>query len=255
MKLNLKKPVVFFDLEATGLNIITDRIVQLAYIKVMPNGTEIEHNYLVNPEMHIPEETTAIHHIDDAMVADKPTFKQLAQTLANDLKGCDLAGFNSTRFDVPLLVEEMLRAGIDFDISKVRHVDVMNIFHKKERRDLSAAYLFYCNKSLDNAHSANADTRATYEVFCAQLERYDDLPQDIEQLHEFCKMNRNVDLMGNIILNDRNVACFNFGKYKGRPVTDVFSDDPSYYAWIINGQFAQSTKKLVSQIKISMMKK
>lgn len=253
MKLNLKKPVVFFDIESTGLNIITDRIIQIAYIKVMPNGEEISKNYLFNPEMPIPDESTAIHHITNEMVADKPTFKEMAKTIANDFKGCDLAGFNSTRFDVPLLVEEMLRAGIDYDVTKARHIDVMNIFHKMERRDLTAAYKFYCGKSLDDAHSADADTRATYEVFLAQLERYKDLPSDVEQLHEFCRMNRNADLMGNIVYNDKNEPCINFGKHKGKPVTQVLKEEPSYYAWIIDGQFAQSTKKLISQIKLSMM--
>lgn len=253
MKLNLKKPVVFFDIESTGLNIITDRIIQIAYIKVMPNGEEICHNYLFNPEMPIPADTTAIHHITNEMVADKPTFKEMAKTIANDFKGCDLAGFNSTRFDVPILVEEMLRAGIDYDVTKARHIDVMNIFHKMERRDLTAAYKFYCGKSLDDAHSADADTRATYEVFLAQLERYDDLPGDVEKLHEFCKMNRNADLMGNIVYNDKNEPCINFGKHKGKPVVQVLKEEPSYYAWIIDGQFAQSTKKLISQIKLSMM--
>lgn len=253
MKLNLKKPVVFFDIESTGLNIISDRIIQIAYIKLMPNGEEICRNYLVNPGMPIPAESTAIHHITDEMVADKPTFKELAKTLANELKGCDLAGYNSTRFDVPILVEEMLRAGIDYDVTKASHIDVMNIFYKMERRDLTAAYQFYCGKSLDDAHSADADTRATYEVFLAQLERYQELPQEVEKLSEFSKMNRNADLMGNIVYNDKNEPCINFGKHKGKPVEQVFREEPNYYAWIMDGQFAQSTKKLVSQIKIQMM--
>lgn len=255
MKLNLKKPVVFFDIESTGLNIISDRIIQIAYIKLMPNGEEICKNYLFNPGMPIPAESTAIHHITDEMVKDMPKFKERAQMIANELKGCDLAGFNSSRFDVPILVEEMLRAGIDYDVTKVRQIDVMNIFHKKERRDLTAAYKFYCGKSLEDAHSADADTRATYEVFLAQLERYEDLPGDVDQLHEFCKMNRNADLMGNIVYNDKNEPCINFGKHKGKPVVQVLRDEPSYYAWIIDGQFAQSTKKLISQIRLSMMMK
>lgn len=253
MELKLKKPIVFFDLETTGTSVINDRIVQISYIKVMPNGQEIERNYYVNPEMHIPEESSAVHHIYDEDVADKPTFKQLAQTLANDFLGCDFGGFNSNRFDVPLLVEEMLRAGVNFDITKCKFIDVQNIFHKKEQRTLSAAYLFYCHKNLDDAHSADADTRATYEVLKAQLDKYPDLENDVEFLHKFSQMNRNVDPMGCFVYNDKNVACFNFGKYKGRGIIDVLRDDPSYYAWMINGQFALSTKKILSQFKLSMM--
>lgn len=253
MELKLKKPIVFFDLETTGTSVINDRIVQISYIKVMPSGQEFERNYYVNPEMHIPEESSAVHHIYDEDVADKPTFKQLAQTLANDFLGCDFGGFNSNRFDVPLLVEEMLRAGVNFDITKCKFIDVQNIFHKKEQRTLSAAYLFYCHKNLDDAHSADADTRATYEVLKAQLDKYPDLENDVEFLHKFSQMNRNVDPMGCFVYNDKNVACFNFGKYKGRGIIDVLRDDPSYYAWMINGQFALSTKKILSQFKLSMM--
>lgn len=253
MELKLKKPIVFFDLETTGTSVINDRIVQISYIKVLPNGQEFERNYYVNPEMHIPEESSAVHHIYDEDVADKPTFKQLAQTLANDFLGCDFGGFNSNRFDVPLLVEEMLRAGVNFDITKCKFIDVQNIFHKKEQRTLSAAYLFYCHKNLDDAHSADADTRATYEVLKAQLDKYPDLENDVEFLHKFSQMNRNVDPMGCFVYNDKNVACFNFGKYKGRGIIDVLRDDPSYYAWMINGQFALSTKKILSQFKLSMM--
>ena len=255
MELKLKKPIVFFDLETTGTSVISDRIVQISYIKVMPNGEEIERNYYVNPEMHIPEEASAIHHIYDEDVADKPTFKKLAQTLANDFVGCDFGGFNSNRFDVPLLVEEMLRAGVSFDISKCRFVDVQNIFHKKEQRTLSAAYQFYCHKNLDDAHSADADTRATYEVLKAQLDKYPDLENDVEFLHKYSQMNRNIDPMGCFVYNDKNVACFNFGKHKGKGILDVLRDDPSYYSWMISGQFTLSTKKILSQYKLSMMTK
>lgn len=254
MELKLKKPIVFFDLETTGTSVVNDRIVQISYIKVMPNGQEIEKNYFVNPGMHIPEESSAVHHIYDEDVADKPTFRQLAQTLANEFQGCDFAGFNSNRFDVPLLVEEMLRAGVNLDVTKCNFIDVQNIYHKKEPRTLSAAYKFYCGANLDDAHSADADTRATYEVLKAQLDKYDDLENDVKFLDSFSRMNRNVDPMGCFAYNDKDVACFSFGKYKGRPVLDVLRDDPSYYAWMINGQFALSTKKVLSQFKLSMMK-
>ena len=253
MNLNLKKPLVFFDLETTGTNVATDRIVQISYIKVMSNGEEIERNYYVNPEMHIPEEASAVHHIYDADVADKPTFKQLAQTLANEFVGCDFAGYNSNRFDVPLLIEEMLRAGVNMDISKCHFVDVQNIFHKKEQRTLVAAYKFYCGKDLDGAHSADADTRATYEVLKAQLDRYPDLENNVAFLEEYTKMNRNVDPMGCFVYNDKDVEVFAFGKYKGKAVVDVLRDDPSYYAWMMNGNFALSSKSVLTKIKLSMM--
>ena len=253
MKLNLKKPIVFFDLETTGLNLLKDRIVQISYIKVMPNGEEIERNYLVNPGMPIPPETTEIHHITDEMVADKPTFKELARKIAQEWQGCDLAGFNSNRFDVPLLLEEMHRVGVEFDIEKRRLIDVMNIYHKKERRNLSAAYQFYCGKDLEGAHSADADTRATYEVLMAQLDHYDDLENDVEWLQEYSRISNIADIAGNIVYNDKKEPCFNFGKHKGKPVVEVFEKEPSYYAWIMDGQFAQTTKQFVTKIKIQMM--
>ena len=252
MKLNLKRPLVFFDLETTGLNFINDRIVQLSYIKVMPNGEEQEHTYLVNPGRPIPPETTEVHHITDAMVADQPTFKELARKIAQDWQGCDLAGFNSNRFDVPLLVEEMYRAEVDFDIERRRLIDVQNIYHKKERRTLSAAYKFYCGKDLEGAHSADADTRATYEVLKAQLDHYDDLQNDVDWLQEYSRMGNVADIAGNIVYNDKKEPCFNFGKYKGQSVADVFAREPSYYGWIMNGQFAQSTKHFVTKIKLQM---
>lgn len=255
MELKLKKPIIFFDLETTGVNVVTDRIVQISYIKVMPNGEEIEKNYFVNPGMHIPEEASAVHHIYDEDVKDKPTFRQLAQTLANDFLGCDLAGFNSNRFDVPLLVEEMLRNGVNFDITKCRCVDVQNIYHKKEPRTLTAAYRYYCGANLEDAHSADADTRATYEVLKAQLDKYEDLENDVEFLCKFSKMSKNIDPMGCFAYNDKDEAVFTFGKYKGKGILDVLRDDPSYYAWMINGSFALSTKKVLSQFKLSMMTK
>lgn len=255
MKLNLKRPVIFFDVEATGLNFITDRIVQLSYIKVMPDGKEEEHTYLVNPECHIPAETSAIHHITDEMVADAPTFKALAKKIAQDWQGCDLAGFNSNRFDIPIVAEEMYRAGVEFDIEKRRIIDVMNIYHRMEPRNLSAAYRFYCDKDLEGAHSADADTRATYEVLMAQLDRYDDMQNDMDWLQDFSRNGNIADIAGNIIYNDKKEPCFNFGKYKGKPVSWVFAKEPSYYNWIMDSQFAQSTKHFVTKIKLQMMSK
>lgn len=234
MQLALKKPMVFFDLETTGTNILTDRIVEISIIKLMPNGTESEVTMRINPQMPIPAEATAIHHITDADVADCPTFKQVAQNIANIFLDADVAGFNSNRFDVPMLSEEMFRAGINFDMSRRRFVDVQTIFHKLEQRTLSAAYKFYCGKSLDDAHSANADTRATYEVLKAQLDHYpEQLKNDIAFLSEFSSQNRNADLMGRIIYNDNDKEVFNFGKYKGQEVESVFRNDPGYYAWMM----------------------
>lgn len=260
MQLNLKKPLVFFDLETTGISFSTDRIVQISYIKVMPNGTEKTANFFINPEMHIPEQSTAIHHITDEMVADKPTFREIAQTLANDLTGCDFAGYNSNRFDVPLLIEEFLRAGVDFDITKCHFIDVQNIFHKKEQRTLVAAYRFYCGKELEDAHSADADTRATYEVLLAQLERYKDdekdpVQNDVAWLEQYSRMNRNVDPAGAFVYNEKEEPVFNFGKHKGKPVLKVLSDEPSYYKWMMDGQFALSTKQVLTKLFLSLRKK
>ena len=196
MQLNLKNPLVFFDLETTGINIVTDRIVEISYLKVNVDGSEVSKTMRVNPERPIPEEATRVHGISDADVADCPTFKQIARSLANEIEGCDLAGFNSNRFDIPLLVEEFLRAGVDIDLSKRKMIDVQTIFHKKEQRTLSAAYKFYCGLDLDNAHSAEADTRATYEVLKAQLDRYPDLENDMGALAEYSTHNRNVDFAG-----------------------------------------------------------
>ena len=234
------------------MNITKDRIVELSYIKVMPNGTEIKKTIRVNPEMHIPESATALHHITDEDVKDKPTFKEIAKSLANDFEGCDFAGFNSNRFDIPLLMEEFLRVGVNFDISKRKFIDIQTIFHKMEQRTLTAAYKFYCNKDLDNAHSANADTEATYEVLQAQLERYPNLENDVDFLSKFSSQNRNVDLAGRIVLNDDNVEVFNFGKYKGQPVADVLKKDTGYFGWIMQGDFPQNTKNVLTNIKLRM---
>lgn len=252
MELKLQNPLIFFDLETTGVNASKDRIVEISYIKLMPNGTEVEKTLRINPEMHIPEEATAVHGITDADVADKPRFKDIAKELARVFEGCDIAGFNSNRFDVPLLAEEFLRADVDVDFSHRRFVDVQTIFHKMEQRTLSAAYKFYCGKDLDDAHSANADTRATYEVLKAQLDKYPSLQNDIDFLSKFSTHNRNVDLAGRIVYNDNNVEVFNFGKYKGIPVEEVLKTDSGYFGWILNGDFPQNTKKVLTNIKLRM---
>lgn len=251
MKLNLKNPLVFFDLETTGVNISTDRIVELCYIKVLPNGNEESKTLRINPEMHIPESSSQVHGIYDEDVADCPTFKQIARELANTIEGCDFAGFNSNRFDVPLLVEEFLRADVNIDLSKRKFIDVQNIYHKLERRTLSAAYKFYCGQVLEDAHSALADTRATYEVLQAQLDRYpDDLQNDVLFLSEFSRMNNNVDFAGRIVYDEQGKEVFNFGKYKGRNVAEILRTDPGYYGWIMQGDFARNTKQVLTQIRL-----
>lgn len=252
MELNLKSPIIFFDLETTGVNIMTDRIVELSLIKVYPNGDEEVKSRRLNPEMPIPPQATAIHHITDEDVKDAPTFKQVAKDLARIFEGCDVAGFNSNRFDIPLLEEEFLRAGVDFDFSKRRFIDVQTIFHKMEQRTLVAAYKFYCHKDLTEAHSAEADTRATYEVLKAQLDRYPELQNDVSFLSEFSTQNKNVDLAGRIIFNDDKVEVFNFGKHKGKPVEEVLRREPSYYGWMMQGEFPLNTKKVLTRIKLRM---
>lgn len=250
MELILKKPIIFFDLETTGTNITHDRIVEISIIKVMPNGEETERTIRVNPEMHIPEEATAVHHITDEDVAGCRTFKMIAKDLAQTFTGCDIAGFNSNRFDIPMLCEEFRRAGVNFDFTRPRFIDVQTIFHKKEQRTLIAAYKFYCGKDLTAAHSASADTRATYEVLKAQLDRYEDLPNDIDALSEYSSQNRNVDLMGRLIYNDKRQEVINFGKYKGQLAAEVLRRDPGYYSWIMQGDFPQNTKDVFTNIKL-----
>ncbi len=258
MELKLKKPIIFFDLETTGTNITHDRIVELSYIKIYPNGDEEEKSRRLNPEMHIPEASTAIHHIADEDVKDAPTFKMIAKDLLRIFEGCDIAGFNSNKFDIPLLMEEFLRAGLKFDVSKRQFIDVQNIFHKMEQRTLVAAYKFYCGKDLENAHSAMADTRATYEVLKAQLDRYpetNDFGNDVDKLSKFSSQSRNVDLAGRMVKNEKDEVVFNFGKYKGQSVAEVLKKDPSYYGWMIQGDFPQNTKDVLTQIKIDLNKK
>ena len=251
MQLNLKNPLVFFDLETTGTNIISDRIVEICYLKVFPNGNETAKTMRINPEMHIPEVSTAIHGIHDEDVAGCPTFKEVAKEIAKDIEGADIAGFNSNRFDVPVLVEEFLRAGIDIDLTRRKFVDVQVIYHKLEQRTLSAAYKFYCNKNLEDAHTAEADTRATYEVLKAQLDKYPDLLEnDINFLATYSTYSKNVDFAGRIVYNDANVEVFNFGKYKGVPVKEVLRRDPGYYGWILNGDFTLNTKNILTKIRL-----
>ena len=250
MKLNLKNPLVFFDLETTGTNINTDRIVEICYLKIYPNGNEEAKTMRINPGMHIPEEASAVHGIYDEDVKDCPTFKEVARNIARDIEGCDLAGFNSNRFDIPVLAEEFLRAGVDVDLGRHKFIDVQVIFHKMEQRTLSAAYKFYCGKNLEDAHTAEADTRATYEVLMAQLDRYPDLKNDVAFLSEYSSFNRNVDFAGRMVYNDAGVEVFNFGKYKGTPVAEVLKKDPGYYSWILNSDFTLNTKAMLTKIRL-----
>jgi DNA polymerase-3 subunit epsilon len=251
MKLNLKNPLVFFDLETTGTNINSDRIVEICYLKVYPNGNEESKTMRINPEMHIPEASSAVHGIYDADVADCPTFREVAKNIANDIEGCDLAGFNSNRFDIPLLAEEFLRVGVDIDMMKRKFIDVQVIFHKLEQRTLSAAYKFYCNKNLEDAHTAEADTRATYEVLKAQLDRYPDvLENDMKFLADYSSYNKNVDFAGRIVYNEQGVEVFNFGKYKGMSVAEILKKDIGYFGWLMQGDFTLNTKNVLTKIRL-----
>jgi len=255
MQLNLKNPLVFFDLETTGINANTDRIVEISYLKVLPNGNEETKTFRVNPGMPIPKEASDIHHITDEDVANSPSFKEIGKSIAKDIEGCDLAGFNSNRFDVPLLAEEFLRNDIDIDLSKRKLIDVQVIFHKMEQRTLSAAYKFYCNAELEGAHGAEADTRATYEVLKSQLDRYPELNNDVQYLSEFSTFNRNVDFAGKIVLNDKDQEVFNFGKYKDQLVEDILKKDSGYYGWMMQGDFALNTKNVLTRIRLRSISK
>ena len=255
MKLNLVKPIIFFDLETTGTDISKDRIVEICYIKVWPDGKEVEYTKRINPEMHIPEGASAVHGIYDADVKDCPTFREVAREIANEFEGCDVAGFNSNRFDLPMLAEEFLRAQVDIDLSRLRAIDVQVLYHKREPRTLSAAYKFYCGENLEDAHSALADTRATYHVLKAQLDHYDDMPNDIEALSKESSFTNNVDFAGRIVYDENGREVFNFGKYKGMPVDAVLDRDPSYYGWMMNGDFSLNTKQVLTRIKLRGIKK
>ncbi len=250
MNLKLKKPIVFFDLETTGINVAKDRIVEISIVKIHPNGNEETKTMRINPTIPIPEESSNIHGIYDKDVADKPVFASVAKDMAAFMKGCDIGGYNSNRFDVPLLAEELLRAGVDFDMKKARLVDVQVIFHKKEQRTLSAAYRFYCDKNLDDAHSAEADTKATYEILKAQLDRYDDLENDIDFLSEFSTQNKSADFAGLFVYDDAGREIFNFGKHKGKSVEEILQKQPGYYSWMMNADFPLYTKKVLTAVKL-----
>ncbi|MBQ8154453.1 MAG: ribonuclease H-like domain-containing protein [Prevotella sp.] len=278
MKLNLQKPLVIFDLETTGLDLVKDRVIQISYIKVYPDGREERGNHLINPEKPIPEVVEDLTGIKNEDVKDKPTFKQMAQQLNQVFSGSDIAGYNSNHFDVPLLAEEFLRAGIDFDFSKCRLIDVQTIYHKMERRNLAAAYKFYCGRKMEEdftAHRADEDTEATYRVLQGQLDMYTSenqedperiLQNDMQYLADFSKANNNIDFAGRIVwgeLKDRTgktvldkdgnpvmTEVFNFGKYKGQPVTQVLRYDPGYYSWILGGDFTYNTKQVLTRIRL-----
>ena len=249
MELKLKKPICFFDLETTGVNVSKDRIVEISILKVFPNGNKESFTWRVNPEMKIPAVTTAIHGISDEMVLNEPTFKELAPKVSELIKNSDLGGFNSNRFDIPLLAEELLRAEIDFDLKVNQAVDVQTIFHKMEKRTLEAAYKFYCNKDLTNAHSAEADTMATYEVLKAQLDKYDDLENDMDYLSKFSSHQNFVDFAGYIGYNKEGQEIITFGKHKGKVIEDLFKTEPGYFSWIQNADFPNYTKKVLRDLK------
>ena len=262
MKLNLRNPLCFFDLETTGINITNDRILEIAVIKLMPNGEVLKKTHLVNPGIPIPPESTTIHGITDEDVKDKPTFKDVAKEYAKFMEGADLSGFNILKFDIPMLVEEFLRAGVDFDYSRKKIIDAQKIFHLMEKRTLSAAYKFYVNKDLNDSHSAEADTQATMDVLLAQIERYEgqsvtdslgnklgEIKNDMEVLHKLTASDL-VDLAGRMVLNSKGEEVINFGKHKGKTVTDVLKAEPSYYDWVMNGDFPMDTKRKLTEIKL-----
>ncbi len=250
MELNLKRPLIFFDLETTGMDIVKDRIVEISTLRIEPGAMEMARTMMINPGMPIPSEATAIHGITDEDVKDAPAFADVAGSIAGDFEGCDIAGYNSNKFDIPLLAEEFLRSGIDFDLKKSRHIDVQVIFHKKEQRTLGAAYRFYCNKKLKEAHSAEADTRATFEILKAQLDRYKELENSVDFLSDFSAHKDNVDFAGRIVYDDSGVEVFNFGKYKGQSVEEVLTRDTGYYGWIMNSDFPLYTKNVLTAIKL-----
>lgn len=261
MKLKLKRPLAFFDLETTGVNIATDKIVEIAILKIMPDGSEEVYNKRINPERPIPAESSMFHGIYDEDVKEAPTFKDEAPHIAAFLQDADLGGYNSNKFDVPMLMEEFLSAGVDFSLKGRSFVDVQNIFHQMEQRTLKAAYRFYCGQILNNAHTAEADVRATYEVLKAQLEKYEGEPyedkhgavsypvvNDVEALHQFTNLSKPVDFAGRLVYNEEGIVVINFGKHKGRPIFEVFEIEPSYYAWMQNGDFPLYTKKVLEEL-------
>jgi len=251
MDLKLDKPICFFDLETTGVNVSNDRIVEISVIKINIDKTEDSKTWLINPTIPIPKKVSVIHGITNEMVKDKPNFSELAIEISEFIKDCHLAGFNSNKFDVPMLIEEFLRADFDFDISSIELIDVQNIFHKMEKRTLSAAYKFYCGKIHENAHSSLSDAKATYEVFKSQLEKYSELEKNIKFLSNFSRMRRNLDLSGYILENEKGKPVFSFGKYKGNEVSEVLKNDPGYYSWIMKSDFPKYTKNILNKIRLS----
>ena len=253
MRVKLDRPICFFDLETTGAKVGKDRIVEIAILRVDTNNKESQKVWRINPEMDISFQATQVHGISNQMVEKEPNFAHYSNEIYQFIKGCDLAGFNAIKFDIPILVEELIRADIDFDFSRIRMIDSQVIYHKKEPRNLSAALKFYCNKDLENAHSALDDTIATYEVFKAQLDRYDDLEPNMDFLSEYTKRNNNLDFAGKIRIDSDNDAIFAFGKYAGQKVTDVFKSDKGYYSWIMKGDFPEYTKKIFTKLKLSLI--
>ena len=253
MKLNLNKPICFFDLETTGTNPGKDKIVEIAVLKIDINNQKKEMVWRVNPECPIPEEASSVHGITDEMVKDQPIFKHFSKEIFNFIEGCDLGGYNIDKFDLPLLVEEFIRSDIDVSsFAKVKTVDVQTIFFKKEPRDLSSALKFYCNKDHGNAHTALDDTIATYEVLLSQLDKYDDLEPSVDFLSTLTKRNKNIDFAGRIIEDDNGDAIFNFGKHKGKKVKEVLTKEKGYYSWMMNSDFPEYTKKVITQVKLGL---
>ena len=253
MDLNLTRPICFFDLETTGTNIVKDRIVEIAILKVYPNNTTESKTWLVNPGMEIPDEVIAIHGISNEKIANEPKFKELSREIYTMIKDCDLGGFNSDRFDIPLLAEEMLRADIDFDMKNTVAIDVQTIFHKMEKRTLGAAYRFYCDKELIDAHSAEADTNATYEILLSQLDRYPELENNVKKLAAFSTHRQFADFAGFLGYDEDGIEIFSFGKHKGQRVLEVLDKEPGYFGWILNADFPLYTKKILTQIKLSRL--
>ena len=255
MKLNLKNPIIFFDVETTGLDVAKDRIIEISTLKIAPDGSEESKTRRINPTIPIAKEAQAVHGISDADVADCPIFAEIAKSLASYMEGCDLAGYNSLKFDIPILAEEFIRAGVNFDFRKRKLIDVQAIFYKMEPRTLSAAYRFYCSKNLENAHSAEADTRATYEVLQSQLDRYEELQNDMAHLSEYSNANKMLDYAGRFILNDKDEPIITFGKHKGKRVADVLATEPTYYNWIMSNDFTLDTKRVLTELRLQQFGK
>ena len=253
MNLKISKPICFFDLETTGVNVSRDRIVEISILKVFPNGNKESKTWLVNPEIPIPSEVSKIHGITNDMVKEEPSFKVIAHDIKLMINNSDLAGFNSNKFDIPLLAEELLRSKLDFNLENILTIDVQNIFHKMEQRTLSAAYQFYCGKSLENAHSSKADTLATFEVLEAQIEKYDDLQSDVNFLSDFSRRGKNVDLAGFIKYNKDDIPCFSFGKHRGKTVDYVLENESGYFGWLLNADFPMYTKKVLTKLRLDKL--